>query len=1065
MKKNKQVNIVLFNKKLRVFLLTLFVTFLYSNSYSANYYVSTTGNDNNNGSIASPFRTIAKAASVVSAGDVVLITGGTYSEKNITPRVSGTEGNYIVFKPNPGTGNVIVKHPATSIDDRTPVFQLSNRNYIWIEGLQFKDFLYGLASIYISNGTGNVVINNRFENLGTSEVGAWNGNQMVGVFNSVRTVVYNNYFNNITGDGININSQNSEYNLVCYNTFLNFIGKRRSWGGTYLFSRAVDMQDMSNGNNVTAFNYAEDVVHHVWLDRDGSRNIILRNYGKGGSGNVFNESRCASNVIQENISVGMKVGYMSAYYSTTSDTYDPHIINNVCYNNEIGFRIHQSHRDIFRNNISFNNTDVNMEFSTLASSNGPHVFRNNLWFSSNKANSISYRGSDTSVPNFQSGVGETNGLSVNPQFVNANVGPEGFALQSSSPAKEAGDNGLDLGAYAYYGYSQFGWDASLSLSDIVVYFDASISRAERGEMHDIVIRLNKASSISVTVQLVPIAGDAIAGIDFSFIGGTTVTFNPGQTSKTISLQIGGSGVYDELVALKLENASNASVGPRCIHAIRFSPGSSTIFPTISITTPNTDITVVESATITLGAEVSNASGTITNVSFYANGNLIGSDNTSPYSIVWNETTPGTYIITAQAIINSINYTSSPRTVTITPPQGSYEGYSHPIPGKIELEHFDVGGNGFAYLDKTAGNTGGADFRMDEDVDIEDCSDEGNGYNLGWTAAGEWLEYTVNVETAGVYTLTFRVACNGENRTVSLSSDGNIIANNIAIPNTGGWQTWQDVVVPNLELPEGEQILRLTIGDVDYVNLNYMTFVSSAIIPPTVISPVVYCKNTNASELSATGTNLRWYTSATEGTPFTSTPIPSTENIGSTNYYVSQTLNNVESERAEIIVNVEAIPLAPTVVSPVYYSIDDQAIELIATGANLKWYSSETIETELTATPIPSTATIGTTNYYVSQTIGICESLRASIAVSVNDPTIQKIQLIAGWNIIGCPIIGGTNIEGALSSIWDEVEIVKNNEYYYDKSQSSFLNSLLELNFGQGYLVKVNTDCELDWIVR
>ncbi|MFO7869214.1 MAG: carbohydrate-binding protein, partial [Bacteroidales bacterium] len=116
-----------------------------------------------------------------------------------------------------------------------------------------------------------------------------------------------------------------------------------------------------------------------------------------------------------------------------------------------------------------------------------------------------------------------------------------------------------------------------------------------------------------------------------------------------------------------------------------------------------------------------------------------------------------------------------------------------------------------------------DFRTDEDVDIETCTDEGGGYNIGYAMAGEWLEYTVNVQTTGMYDITFRVACDGDDRTVSLESDNTMLAENVAIPNTGGWQTWADVTVEDVELQAGEQVLRLTIGETDYVNLNYITF--------------------------------------------------------------------------------------------------------------------------------------------------------------------------------------------------------------------------------------------------
>ena len=57
----------------------------------------------------------------------------------------------------------------------------------------------------------------------------------------------------------------------------------------------------------------------------------------------------------------------------------------------------------------------------------------------------------------------------------------------------------------------------------------------------------------------------------------------------------------------------------------------------------------------------------------------------------------------------------------------------------------------------------------------------------------------------------------------MSSDGNNIATDIAIPNTSGWQVWTDVIIPDVVLESGEQILRLTIGATDYVNLNYVSF--------------------------------------------------------------------------------------------------------------------------------------------------------------------------------------------------------------------------------------------------
>ena len=67
--------------------------------------------------------------------------------------------------------------------------------------------------------------------------------------------------------------------------------------------------------------------------------------------------------------------------------------------------------------------------------------------------------------------------------------------------------------------------------------------------------------------------------------------------------------------------------------------------------------------------------------------------------------------------------------------------------------------------------------------------------------------------------------------------------------------------------------------------------------PTVTSPITYCQNANATPLSATGTNLLWYSTATGGGGVSTNPTPSTTTVGSVTYYVSQTVNGCESSRA------------------------------------------------------------------------------------------------------------------------------------------------------------------------
>lgn len=266
----------------------------------------------------------------------------------------------------------------------------------------------------------------------------------------------------------------------------------------------------------------------------------------------------------------------------------------------------------------------------------------------------------------------------------------------------------------------------------------------------------------------------------------------------------------------------------------------------------------------------------------------------------------------------------------------------------------------------------------------------------------------------------------------------------------------------------------TVNNVKYVNFNVapdkgnvyiVNTASSAVVAPTVISPVLYCQNATAVALTATGTALKWYNVATGGTALNSVPIPSTATVGSTTYYVSQTIGGNESTRSSIVVTISATPALPTVTSPVTYLQGATATALTATATAPKWYSVATGGTALATAPVPSTTATGSTNYYVSQTTNNCESPRAIIVVTVTAAPVQTISLVTGWNYIGCPISGNTPIASALSSIWANVETVKNQDAFYSSINIPTLNSLTNVVWGQGYLIKVSSPCVLNWTVK
>jgi hypothetical protein len=142
------------------------------------------------------------------------------------------------------------------------------------------------------------------------------------------------------------------------------------------------------------------------------------------------------------------------------------------------------------------------------------------------------------------------------------------------------------------------------------------------------------------------------------------------------------------------------------------------------------------------------------------------------------------------------------------PSTPYGGTAAVLPGTIQAENFDDGGSGHAYADTGVGNVGGK-YRA-TDVDIEGTTDGGSGYDVGWTAAGEWLNYSVDVMTAGNYDVDVRVASGGAGGTFHIEVNGVDKTGRLTVPNTGGWQTWTTIRCPAISLSSGPQVWRLVM---------------------------------------------------------------------------------------------------------------------------------------------------------------------------------------------------------------------------------------------------------------
>ncbi|SHN32967.1 discoidin domain-containing protein [Chitinophaga sp. CF418] len=199
------------------------------------------------------------------------------------------------------------------------------------------------------------------------------------------------------------------------------------------------------------------------------------------------------------------------------------------------------------------------------------------------------------------------------------------------------------------------------------------------------------------------------------------------------------------------------------------------------------------------------------------------------------------------------------------PQAPHGGTAWAIPGKIEAENFDDGGEGVAYHDLTATNTQGQ-YRTAEGVDIEAATE--GGYNVGTIQTGEWLEYTVNVAQAGVYTLQARVAATAAGKTFHIELNGQNISGTITVPNTAGWQTWATVNVTTPALTAGQKVLRV-VFDSNEFNFNWINFVQQAASNNLALNKRVWASSIEtadfpaASAVDGNATSTRWSSGYTD----------------------------------------------------------------------------------------------------------------------------------------------------------------------------------------------------------
>ena len=249
-------------------------------------------------------------------------------------------------------------------------------------------------------------------------------------------------------------------------------------------------------------------------------------------------------------------------------------------------------------------------------------------------------------------------------------------------------------------------------------------------------------------------------------------------------------------------------------------------PIVGLTSPTPGATYTAPANIVMTANASDPEGRLAGVDFFLDGVLAGTAAAAPFSITEWAVPAGAHTVTA--IVRDRDGASTeaaPVSVTVAAAGGAstpFKGSPVSLPGTLQVEDFDNGGEGVAYHDNTWGNAGNA-YRM-TNADIASTYDTTWGHTLGWVGAGEWLNYSVTVAAAGTYTIEVRVASAAAGGTFHIEAKGVDVTGPLTVPGTGGWQTWTTVRKDGVSLSGGSQVWRLVMdsnGATSVGNFNWI----------------------------------------------------------------------------------------------------------------------------------------------------------------------------------------------------------------------------------------------------
>ena len=252
-----------------------------------------------------------------------------------------------------------------------------------------------------------------------------------------------------------------------------------------------------------------------------------------------------------------------------------------------------------------------------------------------------------------------------------------------------------------------------------------------------------------------------------------------------------------------------------------------------------------------GSASSDPDGTITSYVWSEGGSQIATGVSPSVTLA-----VGTHTITLTVTDNDGATDTDNVTITVNPGCVQCPYAANAVPGTIEAEEYDLGGQGIAYSDNDAANKGNANFRTDEGVDIDLRS---GVISIGWCVAGEWAEYTLDVQQSGTYKVFYTFATNANNNPKSFSFDINgssigtvNIAGNDPINNVGN-SVFERRELGDVTMAAGTNLLRWTAGSnaISFDKVEFELQPQPDVTPPTVPTGLA------SSAIGETTVTLSW----------------------------------------------------------------------------------------------------------------------------------------------------------------------------------------------------------------